>query len=341
MTTIGKLLCLGIILATLSGCQENAIPTELDEGRWNPNTRPFVESVQETEDGSAVVQRGDEVIFLGGGQPQRIKKVKSFNLLTQEWSTLPPMRISRYDAAALNFDNYIVVAGGSGNSWEEIVPTKRTLERFDVATGTWSLLPPMLDPRFNGSNFQFFAACRDRIYTVSTSFSSGRTTIYESSDINNPIEGFSWKTIETTLPSASFPSLVTVGESIYIISGESVIPDYSGDQKFFVEFDTRSRELREHALPPSQLPGLYTSIFSFQDVIYRLVDPIESVESHFEIFDTKSGVWETLDETLSLWGGGLHNIILDSSEGHFYLFSPPSLPLGFHFNCTSRRAFIQ
>lgn len=82
------------------------------------------------------------VYVCGGttGNGLAVSTVESFDPGSETWSAAPPMQLGRGDAAAVVAAGRLYVLGG----WRYLqpgMPCERTVERLDLATGLWELLP--------------------------------------------------------------------------------------------------------------------------------------------------------------------------------------------------------
>jgi kelch-like protein 10 len=84
--------------------------------------------------GAAVV--GDELYTVGGFDgTQELADADHFNMITGRWESLPALNTGR-SGLALVYDDVGLHALGGG--WLQNVDTN---ERFDLATGTWAIVP--------------------------------------------------------------------------------------------------------------------------------------------------------------------------------------------------------
>lgn len=94
-------------------------------------------------------------IYVVGGcddsLPSGLRSVESFDPESGAWTAMAPLQVSRWGAAAVFADDSMLVMGGRNSQG-----VLASVERFDFATCTWELLPPLRFPR----RYCCAAACR-------------------------------------------------------------------------------------------------------------------------------------------------------------------------------------
>lgn len=116
--------------------QKGNPPTPDSWTTFEPMTKPRY--------GHAAAVLGDKVCVVGGinVNSQVIPDGECFDLLFEEWNTIPPLKVPRFNAgSAVGPDGRWYVFGGTAPNLTSVAPT----EMYDPATNTWSLL----DTRYN------------------------------------------------------------------------------------------------------------------------------------------------------------------------------------------------
>lgn len=98
-------------------------------------------------DHPAFAAHGDD-LYVFGGWSDGVPSGRAFRLAGGTWDELPAMPTPRAGPAAAVVGDRIYVIGGSGVKHDRgSLPGVRTVEAFDVATGSWLSLPDMRAPR--------------------------------------------------------------------------------------------------------------------------------------------------------------------------------------------------
>lgn len=93
------------------------------------------------------------VLVVGGAREQRLHltSVERFDPKSNTWQVEKPLAVARWlHAAVLTSDGDVVVVGGRSNAGQQGKGPGESIaqvERFDVKSGTWLMLPPMNEPR--------------------------------------------------------------------------------------------------------------------------------------------------------------------------------------------------
>ena len=93
------------------------------------------------------------VLVVGGAREQRLHltSVERFDPKANTWKVEKPLDVARWlHAAVRTSDGDVVVVGGRSNSGQQGKGPGVSIadvERFDVKTGAWQVLPPMSEPR--------------------------------------------------------------------------------------------------------------------------------------------------------------------------------------------------
>jgi N-acetylneuraminic acid mutarotase len=90
----------------------------------------------------AAIEYENAIYVLGGGSS--LDKVEKFDLESNQWTQLAPMKRPRYALAAVVVGQFIYALGGDDCQF-----TLAECEKYDPATDTWADIPPMSTPRQN------------------------------------------------------------------------------------------------------------------------------------------------------------------------------------------------
>ena len=166
------------------------------------------------------VEQVDSLIYFKGGTNnnwQDTDTAFTYNLNSNEYSSLPSMSVSRYNPAILfNSNNRIFAVGGRDGSWD----VEYTVEEFDLGTGQWTLILDgengnNIGSGYDGNDFHLFTTCNGILYSVSTNRTSWTLSIYES------LNGLVWNKHDSPWTPSQEPTLVSDNNFVYIIGGNN------------------------------------------------------------------------------------------------------------------------
>ena len=82
-----------------------------------------------------------------------------FNLVTQTWQAMPPMKTRRVRCAAVALDGKLYVVGGC---FDDLIGVRTSMERFDPDTQAWEAMPPVPAAR----QYCSAATVRGKLYVI-------------------------------------------------------------------------------------------------------------------------------------------------------------------------------
>ncbi len=170
--------------------------------------------------GAAVEIEG--IIYVVGGVPNGTS-LYAYDPMADIWATLAPMTHAREHTAAVAFEGDLWVLGGR---WEEAMLS--SVEIFDTDSGTWSSGPSMQEAR---SGFGA-TVLDDNIFVAGGEvFDQSDGFVATALDSVERFDGENWTFIEPLPRPLHGVPLVTVGDSIYLLSGsiEAAAADNTGE----------------------------------------------------------------------------------------------------------------
>jgi len=258
------------------------------------------------------VEQIDSLIYFIGGTNnnwQETDTAFTYNLNSNEYSSLPSMSKPRYNPAILfNSNNRIFAVGGRHDSWD----TEYTVEEFDLGTNQWTLILDgengnNIGSGYDGNDFHFFTICNGNIYSVSTNRTSWTLSIFESTN------GLIWNTYDSPWQPSQEPTLVSDNDDVYIIGGY-----YGAYPNFFISFDPTTETFT--VLESHSLFGRDFTAFYHDGNIYKFGGDDGSSYDNLEIYDISSNSWIQYYFP-SFNGSSDHSIIIDENSHQFYLFN--------------------
>ena len=78
----------------------------------------------------------NNTVVVAGGLPEcNSRSVQQYDLLSNTWTSMPPLMEERFYFALVNLDGTLLAIGG--------YQKKQSVERFDVGRNQWELAPPL------------------------------------------------------------------------------------------------------------------------------------------------------------------------------------------------------
>jgi N-acetylneuraminic acid mutarotase len=158
-----------------------------------------------------------KLYVMGGNDSTRtIPTMDMFDPNTGQWESKDSMSIDRGLAASASIDGKIYVIGGlrkvgGGYDYGGV----KTMEMYDVITGTWSQLPDMPTKRWGHSA----VAYNGKIYVVGGVTFYPHTTVYKTVEVYNPQDS-TWTTESGLMPTARYcVTSCLLNNKIYAIGG--------------------------------------------------------------------------------------------------------------------------
>lgn len=227
------------------------IPTDnWSAGTAAPTVRAEVAYGELTHDGKLYV--------IGGRTFGTGNITECYDINADSWSTLAPMPTARAAAAAAVVGNAIYVMGGRTASAPGGGGELATVERYDIATDTWSTVASLPSAR---SDFTAIAH-GGKIY-VFGGFAPGFVVIADV-DVYNPTKD-NWSTAPTDMPTPRASLMVgKVGNNAYVIGGRDGSGLTGVNEVYNITKDTWSTDT---PMPAGQEVG-ETGVYSHGGGIY-------------------------------------------------------------------------
>lgn len=185
---------------------------------------------------------GSEIYAISGAGYSTVDVVEVYDVETGGWRSGPPISGRRGWFGAALLDGAIYAIGGKrirtkaekqdgDNSHFAI---RDSVERLDLASGTWSAMPPLCRPRAG----LLATVCRDRIYAIggNTMDPADDNPYLDLVEVFDPALG-RWERARPLPFGIQGPALATVDDRIYLSAGVGVVDGAKGTTNHTFVYD--------------------------------------------------------------------------------------------------------
>lgn len=226
-----------------------------------------------TRSEGAAATHGGYLYAVGGRSIGPIADLDRYSVETDTWVSLASMPTPRRGLGAAVVGNALYAIGGSSGSSPCGGPPLSTVERYDIDSGQWTAVAPLLSPRSDlaayahGGKIYVFGGCTGSVFAV-----TGAVDVYD------PVTD-SWSAAPADLPTArsSIYAVGAKGGTVFVIGGQANGVQLATNEAYKIASDGWSADT------PMPSPRAEMGVVSHGGRIYTVGGGLSGVSSNLNL----------------------------------------------------------